>query len=114
MNYDFVWIGTFAVCIVYFFAVELCKEWKKKSQPIHEVKATIVSFRLYSLSTTGGKWGRTSVQSWLATFRLAGGETVELSCPEDIATIPAGTTGTLIYQGEKCEKFIPYGKEEQA
>ena len=97
----------FAAFLAYFLGIELYREKKKNAQPIYEVRAAIQSFRLYSISTGGGKWGRTGVQSWLATFRLEDGETVELSCPEDIATIPAGTSGTLIFQGEKCEKFTP-------
>lgn len=87
--------------------VALRNERKKNSQPIYEVRATVQSFRKYNFTTSGGKWGKSTVQSWYATFELENGEAIELSCPENIVTTPAGTTGTLMFQGEKCEKFTP-------
>lgn len=92
-----------------FLLVALLKERKKNAQPIYEMQATIRSIRLSSQSARGGSFGRYNTRACYATFELEDGSIVELSAYEELCGNPVGTSGTLIFQGTKCEKFTPNG-----
>lgn len=90
--------------IMLFFA--WLKDRKKRRQPIYTYRATIRNKTVVS-TTTKGIYGPINVRSYVVTFDLADGSRVELTAPEEIGKYPDGTTGTVIFQGKKCERFDP-------
>lgn len=90
-------------------AIFVLRSWlsdrKKSRLPTYEYKATIVSKQVV-VKAVRGPYGLRNNLSNLIVFRLSDGNTVELHAPAEMG-YPDGTTGTLIYQGTKCEKFTP-------
>ena len=76
-------------------------------QIIYELRATIQHIGLSSQTARGGSFGRYNMRSCYVTFELEDGRTVELTAPEELCQNPVGTSGMLVYQGTKCEKFTP-------
>jgi len=83
------------------------KEQFKNRKPIYELRATIQHIGLSSQTARGGSFGRYNMRSCYVTFELEDGRTVELTAPEELCQNPVGTSGMLVYQGTKCEKFTP-------
>lgn len=88
-----------------FILISWLKEKKKGRQPTYEYKATIVSKQVV-VKAVRGPYGLRNNRSYLIEFKLSDGNVVTLSAPTEMG-YPDGTTGTLIFQGTKCEKFTP-------
>jgi len=90
-------------------AIFVLRSWlsdrKKSRLPTYEYKATIVSKQVV-VKAVRGPYGLRNNLSNLIVFQLSDGNMVELHAPAEMG-YPDGTTGTLIFQGTKCEKFTP-------
>lgn len=93
-----------ALAILLLFA--WLKDRKKNRQPIYTIKATIQSKSVVS-TPVRGLYGPKNLLDYMVTFYLADGRIVELSAPDNVGNHPVGTTGTLVFQGTKCERFDP-------
>ena len=82
------------------------KQRKKDRQPIYTYNATIRSKTVVK-NTVKGIYGPKNVFSYTVIFDLADGSWVELTAPESIGRYSDGTSGTVIFQGTKCERFDP-------
>ena len=89
-----------------FLLFAFLKENRKQAQPTVQIRAEITNVRLDNRSVNGA-YGRTNLIGHYVTFRTAEGELLELSAPEDVGYLSVGTAGTLTYQGNKCESFVP-------
>lgn len=87
-----------------FLLVAWLKERRKNAQPTIQIKAELISIRLESCTVTGALHARNNIGHYV-TFRTAEGELIELSASPEVGHMEAGTTGTLTYQGTKCERF---------
>lgn len=95
-----------AIFTALFLLVQWLKQKKKDRQPTIAIRATIHSKAVVQ-TTTKGIYGPVNVRSYVVTFDLADGSRVKLTAPEEIGNYPDGTTGTVIFQGSKCERFDP-------
>lgn len=89
-----------------FLLVEFLKQRRKDRQPTIRIRATIRSKAVVS-TTTKGVYGPMNVRSYIVTFDLADGSRAELTAPDTIGQYPDGTSGTITFQGTKCERFDP-------
>ena len=106
MNDNIIILIALIVAGTLFLLVEFLKQRKKDRQPIYTYRATLRSKSVVATSTKG-VYGPVNVRSYVVTFDLADGSRVELTAPEEIVKYPDGTTGTVIFQGTKCERFDP-------
>ena len=95
-----------AIFTAIFLLVQWLEQRKKDRQPIYTYRATIRSKTVVK-NTVKGIYGPKNVFSYTVIFDLADGSWVELTAPESIGRYPDGTSGTVIFQGTKCERFDP-------
>lgn len=106
MNDKIIRLLVIAAGVLVFLLVAFLKERRKNRQPTIQIRAEITAIRLDNLAVRGA-YGATNRIGHYVTFHTAEGELLELSAPEDVGHLPIGTTGTLTYQGSKCERFDP-------
>lgn len=106
MNTQLIRLIVLAAIVAVVLIVAFLKENRKQAQPTVQIRAEITNVRLDNRSVNGA-YGRTNLIGHYVTFRTAEGELLELSAPEDVGYLPIGTAGTLTYQGNKCERFVP-------
>ena len=94
--------GVLAILILFAWL----KQRKKDRQPIYTCHATIRSKTVVK-NVIKGVYGPKNVFSYTVLFDLSDGRSVELTAPESIEKYPDGTSGTVVFQGTKCERFDP-------
>lgn len=92
--------------VALFMLVSWLKERRKNRIPTIEIQATVLSKRVVSQSHRS-TYGSVNGLYYYVTFYLADGTVVELSTPEGSGRYDEGTTGVLLYQGQRCYKFTP-------
>ncbi len=95
---------------VYFYAMPTIRGIRNRHQPTITIPATVISKdnskgnALYS-----GAAARFDGTFYCLTFKTKDGLLVTLTVPRnDYYNLKEGTTGTLTYQGTKCERFDPH------
>ena len=108
MNYKerFIALILLALVTLLLILIAWVKQYLKDQQPIYEVKATLVDKRPESHAIRG-RYAQTSNCYYVVKFRLEDGTLVELNAPGEFREFDVGTSGIVIFQGEKCEKFTP-------
>lgn len=94
-----------SIFVSLFLLKEVIKEKRKNRQPTIECRATILSKQVV-VNTIRGPYGLRNNLSNLIVFKLSDGTAVELHAPAEMG-YPDGTSGILIFQGTKCERFDP-------
>ena len=103
-------IAAVLVALWYFYDVILrpnIRGAKNRRQPTITTRATVVG-RDKNLDNViySGFYTRDGGDVHFLRFRTEGGDLVNLTVPRILYnTTPDGTTGTLTYQGTKCERF---------
>ena len=98
------------IALLIFAAVFLLVQWlkqkKKDRQPTIAIRATIQSKSVFARSVNGA-YGSTNHRYCRILFLLADGSSIELNTPEELYQYPDGTSGRLVFQGDKFERFDP-------
>jgi hypothetical protein len=92
--------------VVIFLLWELRKQRIKDSQPTYSYQATIRGKRPGEY-LRNGKLRPGNLHSCVITFELSSGTLISLNTTGAAGGYPIGTSGTIIFQGEKCERFDP-------
>ena len=91
-------------------AIFLLWEWRKQRikdrQPTYSYRATIRG-KYPGQYLRNGKLRPGNLHSCVVTFELSNGTLIDLNTVGAISGHPEGTSGTIIFQGEKCERFDP-------
>ncbi len=93
-----------AIFTALFLLVQWLKQKKKDRQPTIAIRATIQSKSVYAQSLKG-LYGSTNHRYCRILFLLADGSSIELNTREELYQYPDGTTGRLVFQGDKFERF---------
>ena len=93
-----------------FVVIFLLLEWRKQRiqdrQPTYSYRATIRGKRPGQYLRSG-RLCPGNLHSCVVTFELSNGTFIDLNTIGAISGHPEGTSGTIIFQGEKCERFDP-------
>ena len=100
------------IAVVIFAAVFLLVQWlkqrKKDRLPTIAIRATVRSKELYTGRTVRSLYGGPkNTRYFHVFFDLADGRSILLNTPEEFVKYADGTTGILVFQGEKFERFDP-------
>lgn len=92
--------------VVIFLLWELRKQRIKDSQPTYSYRATIRG-KSPGQYLRNGKLRVGNLRSCVVTFELSSGMLISLNTVDAASGYPVGTSGTIVFQGEKCERFDP-------
>lgn len=95
-----------AIFTAVFLLVQWLKQRKKDRQPTVAIRATIQS-KSVSAQSVKGLYGARNLRYCRILFLLADGSSIQLNTPEELYKYPDGTSGILVFQGEKFERFDP-------
>lgn len=97
------------VFIYFSFVKPNLQGWENRQQPTITIQATVVG-KTENMDNViyAGSAARFGGGIHCLIFQTADNQQVTLTVPrDDYYNIKAGTTGTLTYQGTKCERFDP-------
>ena len=92
--------------VVIFVLLELRKQRILDRQPTYSYQAAIRGKR-HGQYLRNGKLRPGNLHSCVVTFELSNGTLIDLNTTGAEGGYPDGTTGTLVFQGTKCERFDP-------
>lgn len=95
-----------SIPVVIFICLELRKQRIKDRQPTYSFHATIRAKRPGQY-LRNGRFYPGNLQSCVVTFELSNGTIIPLNTVGAVGGYPEGTSGTIIFQGDKCERFDP-------